>query len=651
MNADKKRHPFLKTFSIILLLLVLAGIALAVLLPSRLTNFAGSKGSSLTGREFAVEDIAIDWNWKTPTVHVRNLTLSNVEGSEEPQMLSIEAADFQIRIWRLLTGELNLPSLSLTKPKIVLEKNADGAKNWEFPAFSQSNAAAETALPDERGNFPIIGKLTVTDGALLYIDKTKDLRLDLGIETATGDASDEQGQFRLSGNGSLQKKVFKIDATGGSLRDLRDSDQDFPLDLDLTMGGTRIKANGTFKDPVKLEGVNTDFTITGDNMADLFYLTGIPLPPTPSYSLKGNIEKNGEFWFSEFQGKVGKSDLSGTIGHDSSGERGYTKGELTSNLLDIQDIGGFIGVRPGEETKKEASGRALPDVPLNLTRLRAADLDISLDAKRINAPGPVERANVRFLLKNGVLTLNPMDLGVAGGIVDGELVLNGHDDTPKVTMDLSLRKLKLRPFFSDTRFESFSAGTFGGKIKLAGRGKSLADVLATSDGHVMLGMAGGQISLIIIEAAGIDIGELTPLILGEDKNTSIRCAIGDFDVKNGLLTSNIFVFDTTDTNIQGDAKINLKNEAMDIRLDANPKDASLLTLRTPITVGGTMKKPQIGIDPGELAARGAGAAILGVVAPFIAIIPFIELGLGEDSDCRHLIAKARENSAESNPKP
>ena len=664
-TVKKKHHRhILRNVLLAFVALVVLGVVTLAMMPTEWINrMIGGKASNATGRELAIDgDITIDWDWKTPTVHVGKIRMSNIEGAADPQMVEIESLDFSIRIWKLLLFRLDLPELNISSPKIILEQDENGVKNWELPAMSKGNAAANAALPDSRGNFPLIGLMNIKDGTFIYRDKAKGLDLKLTVDTVQGDSRSQKDMFKLSGGGTFQDQKFTIDASGGSLKMLRGSDEPFPLKLDLGMGATKISVNGTFQDPVKLEGVDTILDIRGDNLADLFYLTSIPLPPSPPYSLSGTLKKSGDLWsFNEFSGKVGDSDLGGNATYDVSGERGFLKADLKSALLDIDDIGGFIGVAPstkkGETASAEqkqqareqaADSKVLPDVKLDLTRLRATDLDVTLKVAKIDAPGiPLSTMNVRFDLNDGLLKLNPMDLGVAGGIIDGELALDGRENTPDVKMDLNLKKLKLKPFFSGSQFESFSSGTFGGRIVLAGKGKSLAEVLAVSDGHVTLSMSGGKISRLLVEAAGIDIGELTPLLLGEDDNTTIRCVVGDFDVKNGLLKSNAFVFDTTDTNIQGDAQINLKNEGLAIRVEAHPKDASLLTLRTPITIGGTMKNPAIGIDPSGIAARGVGAAVLGVLLPPLAVLPFIELGLGEDSDCRDLISAARKSSAKA----
>jgi hypothetical protein len=45
-------------------------------------------------------------------------------------------------------------------------------------------------------------------------------------------------------------------------------------------------------------------------------------------------------------------------------------------------------------------------------------------------------------------------------------------------------------------------------------------------------------------------------------------------------------------------------------------------------------------DVSALAARGVGAALLGLVNPLLALAPFIETGPGKDSDCARLLATA-----------
>ncbi|MGZ5008673.1 MAG: AsmA family protein [Methylobacter sp.] len=659
MSTSHSISAFLKAIfrwiGIIVLVLFLAGLAAVFFMPSNwLRDIANTEGSALLGREFAIDgDITIDWDWTTPEVFIHKIRIANLPKSKEPDMVAIDGIDFQIKIWRLLLAELNLPKLNFIKPDIVLEKRSATEKNWDFPAFSGTDKADKA----QRKNVPVIGLLSVHQGKLTYRDNPKNLVVTLDIDTAQGGDERQKELYTLSGQGALQGQPFSLQVKGGELSRLRNSTKPYPLALNIKMGSTRMDAEGTIADPAQIAGVDAQLNLRGNNLADLFHLTHIPLLPTPPYQLSGHLQKQNEVWkFQKFKGQVGDSDLSGDLIYDVKKERGFVKADLVSQLLDMDDLSGFIGSTPSKGTlspeqkaqaeREKTNPRLLPDVPIDLTRLRAADMEVRLKAKKINAPNwPLNDLDIGFNLQKGILRLEPFNFGVANGAVSGSLILDGRKDIPQVQSDLLIKRLSLKQFFTNPKFESLAAGYFGGRLKVQGNGRSLAEVLAASDGHITLMMSGGKISLLIIEGAGLDIGQAAPLLLGKDKSTDIRCAIGDFKVDNGLLNSEIFVFDTTDSNINGRARINLKDETIDAKVESHPKDFSIGSARTPITVSGSLKKPVFGLDPKELAARTASAVVLGTfLTPVAAIIPFIELGLGKDSDCRGLIEQARSHS-------
>ncbi|HEY8219598.1 MAG TPA: AsmA family protein [Methylobacter sp.] len=659
MPNTKSTSTYLKVIlrwiGLTLLLLFLAGFAAIFIMPSDwLRNMVNTTGSALLGREFAIDgDINVDWDWTTPQVSIHKLRIANLPESKNPNMVAIDEIDFQIEIWKLLRAELNLPKLNFINPKIVLEEFSATKKNWDFPTGDKS--------PDERSDFPIIGLLSINEGKLTYRDHPKELAVKLDINTARGGAEPQKDMYTLSGQGILQNQPFSLQATGGAISTLRNSSKPYPLTFNIKMGSTHIGMEGTISDPAKMAGLDAQLNLQGNNLADLFHLTQIPLPPTPPYKLSGHLQKQNEIWkFEKFKGQVGDSDLSGDLTYDTKREPGLVKATLVSQLLDMDDLAGFIGATPSKGTlspeqkaqaeREKSNPRLLPDVPIDLTRLRATDMETRFKGKKITGTKfPFTDLDIGFNLKEGVLRLEPFNFGIATGIISGSLILDGQKDVPQVQSDLMLKRLSLKQFFTNPKFESLAAGYFGGQFKIKGNGRSLAEVLATSNGRIILLMSGGKISLLIVEAAGLDLGQATPLLLGEDKSTDIRCVIGDFKDENGLLTSEIFVFDTTDSKLNGKAQINLKDETIDAKVEAHPKDFSIGSARTPITVTGQLKKPTIGLDPKELAARVASAAVLGAfLTPVAAIIPFIELGLGKDSDCKGLIDQARKH-AEAHP--
>lgn len=656
------QHKILATFGAIVVVLLLTISGLIIFSEPLLRALVESKGGGKIGRELAIDgELSIDWHWTYTYIHAEKIRLANAPDYPEPNMLTIDALDMSFKPLKLLVGKLELGDITLNKPQLILEKKSADKVNWNFPAFSTANATTEAVVPDNRHSFPLIDKLELKDGKLIYRDAVKGLNLDLQLNSVSGQSSvdhrtgNSDRGFEVSGTGELQEQTFELEAKGGSLKALRDTTQEFPLNIKLVMGATEVTVEGTFKDPIKLTGVNAALKVTGDNMADIFYLTAIPLPPTPPYMLEGQLVKTDSVWdYKDFKGKVGSSDLSGSLSYDISGERGFLKANLVSTVMDSEDLGGFIGLPPSGENaapeqkqaaaEKKASPKLIPDVPLKIERLRATDMDVTLKAEKISAPNlPFKGLDVHFYLKNGVLKLDPLMVVLADGTVDGSIEIDAQQDVPPMKMNLNVRKLSLARFFENTRFAKTTTGFFGGKVALTGVGSSLADVLASSDGDFTLIISGGKISLLLIEASDIDIGQALPLFLGEDKSTPIRCGVLDFGVKDGILKSKTVVLDTQDSLLVGNMVIDMKREVINAKLDAKPKDTSLLSGQIPIVVTGELKTPSVGLDAKKTEAKGAAAIALGtLLSPFAALLAFVETSDVKNADCRALIAHAQD---------
>ncbi len=689
-NSQKPTHavaPGAKKITSILgaiFLLIVLLIGLVILFTEPIVKYlVEGRGSAALGRELRIEgDLDIRWHTRHTQVNAKKIRLANAKDYEEPHMVAIEELEFSINPLQMLRGKLELGVITINQPIIILEQKTPEENNWTF----SSSTDDETVDNNDRRAFPVIERLQITDGKIIYRDAVRALNLELTLDSVSGtddvNSSEAiQHEFTLTGKGDLQNRPFSLEASAGSLEILRDPAADFPLHIKLAMDKTRVEIKGVFNDPVKLSGMDASLIIVGDNLADLFYLTAIPLPPTPSYRLEGQLTKNDAVWaYNNFKGEVGGSDLSGSLSYDVSGERGFLKANLLSNVLDAADLGGFIGLPIDENSKADTDdaqnkspeqndkndqdkknaeqktksnaedapadpdARLIPDVPLNVERLRATDLDVTLNAKDIKAPNlPFNGLEVRFDLRDGQLKLDPLKIVLADGTLDGAIAIDARPDVPPMNIRLNVHRLSLGRFFDNTRFADTTSGFFGGKIELAGTGASLADVLSTSNGDMVLIMSGGKISRLLIEAADIDIGEAIPLFFGKDKATKIRCAVADFDVRDGVLNSQTVVLDTNDSVIVGDANINLKEERLNARLDAKPKDNSLLAARIPITLSGKLSSPSIGLDAERAGARGVAAVALGtLLSPFAALLAFVDAGDAKDVDCRSLINNAQQ---------
>ena len=626
---------------------MLGVLALALVLLIVLFDWNWLKGpvqglvQAQTGREFRIGgDLNVDLG-RTTTISGEALTFGNAAWSKEPTMASADRAEFDIEIWPLLfERQTRIPEIRLSKPTLRLETGPDGVGNWVFG--------------DPDGEPIRFRKIWIDDGRLQFFNAPKKTDVDISVNSSQPRREDAAPPIDVEGKGRWIGNPFNISGRAESPLELSNSDEPYRINLRADAGQTHAHARGNLINPFELRDFNLQLALSGQNMEDLYPLIGIATPPTPPYKLDGRLIRKGDVWrYQDFKGVVGDSDMGGTATVTVGRERPFLQADLVSKRLDLDDLAGFLGAPPqsggDESTNPElkaqalalaADTRVLPDKPYDLAKLRSMDADVRLKAHRINAPKlPLDDMDAHLKLNAGVLQLVPLNFGVAGGDIRSTIRMDAREAVIRTQAKISARRLNLSKLFPDVKLTQDSVGLLGGDMAIVGTGNSIAAMLGSADGDIALGMGRGQISNLLMELAGIDIAEALKFLLTKDRKVPIRCAFGDFAVKDGLMQSRALAFDTEDTIIVGKGNINLKNETLDLELRPRPKDRSILALRSPLVVGGTFKDPSFHPDFKRLGLRGALAVTLGSIAPPAALLATLELGPGKDSSCGGKYAK------------
>jgi AsmA family protein len=568
-------------------------------------------------------------------------------------MSNVERLEFSLQLLELLRGRVVLPEIKVLQPRLLLEKNQEGEGNWKLNTQTESE-------PAERTKFPKIGLLTLKEGKLTYRDRVAGTDITMDVSTAMGAAKEQRVQ--LKGQGRFEGEKLMLQVQGGSLLTLWDKAKPYPIDFEASIGDARATAKGMFAEPLQLQGPKLTLSLQGPDLSKLFPLLSLALPETPPYRLAGHLIRRGETWiFNDFKGTVGDSDLAGDIAFTSRGKRSYLEGDMVSHKLDFADLAGFIGAEPPDKGKKATSQkqkrqakesaprtRVFPDEPYDLKALRAGDAKVKFHGQEIITPNlPIDNLTANLQLENGKLTLKPLNFGIGIGKITANITLDAQEqDTLLTIADIQINRVQLKRLLADTRFSTQSAGEFVGSANLSTTGNSLAELLGAADGGITAVMGGGRLSNLVMELIGMDVAESLGFLLTKDQSIPIRCIVSDFIVSRGKMTTKVLVIDTTDTNVIGEGQINLRNETADLHLTPYPKDPSLFSARSPLIIKGPFKDLSVYPDPTALAARGAAAVALGVLlTPIAAIIPMVELGLGEDSECRDLITAAKKEGA------
>ena len=124
---------------------------------------------------------------------------------------------------------------------------------------------------------------------------------------------------------------------------------------------------------------------------------------------------------------------------------------------------------------------------------------------------------------------------------------------------------------ADIEMEQEGVGTFGARPQLAVRGNSVHDLAAIADGELAMIMDGGQISALIVEAIGLDVGEALALLISRRRAASSRrwcrssASSAASPSQDGVMQTDALVLKTTDSTITGSGQIDLGEEQLALR--------------------------------------------------------------------------------------
>ncbi|NDL64622.1 AsmA family protein [Acerihabitans arboris] len=458
--------------------------------------------------------------------------------------------------------------------------------------------------------------------------------------------------------GKYNNESLSGDGKIGGMLALRSSNRPFPLQADVRSGATRVTIQGTLEDPMSLGGLDLRLRLAGDNLGDLHGLTGIVLPDSPPYSTDGHLiahfkgKDGGHFRYEKFNGKIGSSDIHGTLEFAQGKPRPSLTGEVVSNELRFADLGPLIGADTGTETGKQKAktqsvqpaDKVLPYDKFDTAKWDTMDADVKFTGKRIEHGKnlPLSDLYTHVKLDDGVLVLDPLRFGMARGNLNSTIRLEGNKTPMRGRADLHARGLQLKALFPDVEAMRSSMGQLNGDAQFTGTGNSVAALLGSANGDVRVLMNDGVISRNLMEIAGLNVGNYVVGKLFGDDQVKINCAAADLGVRNGLATPRLFVFDTENAVINIAGTTNLASERLDLSINPDSKGVRIVTLRSPLYVRGTFKHPDAGVKPGPLIARGAVAVALGaVLTPAAALLALISPSGGEENQCGPILQEMK----------
>lgn len=452
----------------------------------------------------------------------------------------------------------------------------------------------------------IIDKTNISgDARIADIENLKGLALNIKLDSAS------VADFNvLAGKDLPDMKPLSFSGS------ISDDDKGYHFqNIELIAGNVKVSGNGDMADLKKLKGMAFTIKLDADSLSELSALAGKNLPDMKPLSFSGSIsDKDKGYQFKGVNLQAGEIKIAGNADINMAGKRPALSANINTDSLNL------IPFMPEKEKEKQAKEKVFSSDPLPLEKLKSADVNLNFKAKRlITKDLAFNDFNLDLKLINGKLKL--VQTGkAAGGTIATNIDLDGSSGkTASLNNDIEIKQIELGQIPAIKEDNLLTGGKSDISIKLKGNGASVAAIMASSNGKLLVKTGKGHISNSAMNTASTDVlvGTMSLLNPGakKEEGSTLECAAINFNIKDGIATADKGIgILTNQMNIIGSGTVNLKTEELDIGITPKAREGlgiSLSQLAELVRLGGTLANPTPKTDTKAALMTGlsAGAAV------------------------------------------
>jgi uncharacterized protein involved in outer membrane biogenesis len=540
----------------------------------------------------------------TPDILLEGVSVEQPGWAGRGHWMEIDRARFRLPLLPALIGRVHPTGLRVDGLRLKLLRAADGKKNWSNGASSGEPAR----LPDD---------FRLTGGHLLYGDAKQDRALTLRFQT------DDKGALDLVGSGRIAGHPVTVTAHGGPTPQMGLA---WPFSVQIAGPGVRFLAHGSMEHALDSRAMTIDVSTRADDLKTIDAIIEAGLFHTQPLDLQAHVRHEGMSWaITGLRGRIGHSHIKGSISVTSPGMRHRIEGDIEADPLDFADLSSADHIAQQAALKRAGKQRLLPDTKVDLSKLARTDGTIRLNARSMAGAGtpPIRSVRATIKLDRSRLTVSPIRVGLDRGFVSGSLVSDQRNrNIPMVSAHFRLEDSDLSAFVEGGAV----SGILSGELALRGPGRTLAQAASHADGRIRFKAHQGMLPARLAAVLGLDIGRAMTRPKG--KISGLRCGALDLSVHTGKATIHRFVVDTTSSQAQGSGAIDLADETVHILMSGTPKKPSLIQLRGPAVIDGTLARPHVTLPKKDRPV----AAIVGSIGRAVAG----KQPVSEDIDCSAL---------------
>ncbi len=551
------------------------------------------KVSNATGRSFTLGDEIDISIFPWVGLKLTDLHLGSGAGFDKKDMVSVKEFEVRLKVMPLLSKKIEIKRFVMDNPIIYIEKTKAGTANWQgIGKKEQKQEKTDKTREKEKSSkdqtMPIkallVNNLSITNCQLTYVDHGTGLKKQISnLNLNLKDISFEK-PIGVSLDADIDGKPVSLKGKLGPIGKEPGKDN-IALDFILkALEELEIKIDGNFIDPLKNPTIDLDLKASQFSLKRLFAAMNIDFPlktkdpdTLEKVSLKTHIKGNSNS-ISISEGVLGLDDSKIIF---SAIAKEFVKPDLKFNLkLDQIDLDRYLpdSQKDGKTSKQVASSpekTTTSDSSRKKTDygpLRKLILDGKIEVGKLKAHGAtIENVDIHILAKNGIITINPLDLDLYQGSIKSKLVTNVNKNTPRTKLTINANNIQAEPLLKDTMEKELIAGSLKARIKLAMTGEEPDMIKQTLNG-------GGELLFTDGAIIGIDLTNLVQNIKiksgleaksGEKPRTDFAKLTIPFSAKNGLIYTEKTSLISPLIRVTMKGKANLVNEELDLKVVPN----------------------------------------------------------------------------------
>jgi len=255
--------------------------------------------------------------------------------------------------------------------------------------------------------------------------------------------------------------------------------------------------------------------------------------------------------------------------------------------------------------------------------LRRLDAYLDVEVQEVlSGPDRLADGMLRVQVVDGRFHLGPAQVNVPGGTL--RLSFAYDPSAPEVELaagayverfDYGILARRLQP-------AEGVRGLFSLNLELAGKAPSLDQIMRHADGKLDFAVWPEEVRGGIFNLWSVNLLLAVLPVIDPGGESHVNCIVGRFDLKDGILSDDKILIDTTRVRVRGAGSANLATEKLAFVFRPRAKGLALFRVQTPLRVTGTLTDYNIGIE-----GRDLFISTLRMLASPI-IVPFERLTLG-----------------------